>query len=178
MARDPHLFLLPLAFARRFQEAKHRLRHIRVTDEDALHRTGVLRIGRSREREIGGIEVHHVAAGVGHGQTVEGVVGDARDHGIVGRAIGEADDSGGESEQVEQPDHRQQRQQPEDIRLRLRPADGHQRDCHRDDPAGHQQHQNNAAAAPRRLVGREGLGGGIAVGFGGHIERCGPSASR
>ena len=43
------------------------------------------------------------------------------------------------------------------MRLRLRPPDGHQGDRDRDDCAGHQQHQNDAAAAPRRLVGGERL---------------------
>ena len=102
------------------------------------------------------------------------MVGDAAHHGIVGGAVGEADDAGGEGEQVEQADHREQRQQAEDIGLRLGAADGHQRDRHRDDAGGHQQHQHDAAAAPRRLVGGEGLGWRIAVGFGGHRKRHGP----
>ena len=93
-----------------------------------------------------------MAARIGDREPVIGVVGDVAHHRIVGGAVGEADDAGGEREQVEQPDHRQQRQQPQDIGLRLRPADGHQRDRGRDDAAGHQQHQHDAAAAPRRLV--------------------------
>ena len=80
------------------------------------------------------------------------MIGDAAHDRIVGGAIGETDDAGGESEQVEQPDHRQQRKQPEDIRLRLRAPERHERDRRRDDAAGHQQHQHDAAAAPRRLV--------------------------
>ena len=93
-----------------------------------------------------------MAARVGDREAVIGMVGDTAHHRVVGRAIGETDDPGGEREQVEQPDHRQQRQQSEDIGLRLRPADGHQRDRRRDDAAGHQQHQHDAAAAPRRFV--------------------------
>ncbi len=58
-------------------------------------------------------------AGIGHGQAVEGMIGDAAHDGIVGVAVGEADDAGGKGEQVEQPDHRQQGKQPKDIRLRL-----------------------------------------------------------
>ena len=81
------------------------------------------------------------------------MIGDPAHDRIVGGAIGETDDAGGEGEQVEQPDHRQQRKQPKDIGLRLRAAERHQRDRHRDDAAGHQQHQHDAAAAPRRLVG-------------------------
>ncbi len=111
-----------------------------------------------------------MAAGIGHRQPVIGVIGDPAHHRIVGGAIGETDDAGGEGEQVEQPDHRQQRQQPEDIGLRLGPADGHQRDRDRHDRKGHQQHQNDAAVAPRRLVGGEGLRRGIVVGFGDHAS--------
>ena len=64
-----------------------------------------------------------MTAGVGDRQAVIGVIGDAAHDRVVGGAIGEANDSGGEGEQVEQPDHRQQRQQPENIGLRLRAAD-------------------------------------------------------
>ncbi len=96
-----------------------------------------------------------MAAGVGDCEAIIGLIGDPPHDRVVGATIGETNNAGGESEQVEQSDHRQQRQQPEDIRLRLRPPDGHQGDGGRDDPAGHQQHQNDAAAAPRRLLGGE-----------------------
>ncbi len=104
------------------------------------------------------------------------MIGDAAHHRIVDGAIGEADDAGGEREQVEQPDHGKQRQKAEDIGLRLGAADGHQRDRHRDDAGGHQQHQDDAAAPPRRFVRHERLGGEIVVGFGGHLGRRGLSA--
>ena len=151
-AGDADFLLLALAFARRLEQAKHRLRHIGIADEDPLHRAHVLRGRGARQRQIGGVGIDHMTAGVGDREPVIGVVGDAADHRIVGGAVGEADDSGGESEQVEQPDHGQQRQQPEDIGLRLRPADGHQRDRDRDDAAGHQQHQQQCCrrAAPAR----------------------------
>ncbi len=45
LARDPHLLLLPFALARRFQQAKHRFGNVRVTDEDPLDRTHILRTG-------------------------------------------------------------------------------------------------------------------------------------
>ncbi len=93
-----------------------------------------------------------MTAGIGDRQPVIGLIGDATRHRIVGGAVGETDNAGGEGEQVEQPDHRQKRQQRQDIRLRLGTPDGHQGDRHGDDPAGHQQHQNDAAAAPRRLM--------------------------
>jgi len=93
-----------------------------------------------------------MAAGIGDRQPVIGMVGDAAHHGIVGGAVGETDDAGGQREQVEQPDHGQQRQQPQNIGLRLHPAQRHQRHRRRDDAAGHQQHQHDGAPAPRRLV--------------------------
>ena len=162
-AGDADLFLLPLAFARRLEQAKHRLRHIGIADEDPLHRAHVERVRRARERQIGGVGIDHMAARIGDRQSVIGMIGDAAHDRIVGGAVGEANDAGGEGEQVEQPDHRQQRQQPEDIGLGLRTADGHQRDRRRDDPAGHQQHQHDAAAAPRRLVGGHRLSWRIVV---------------
>ncbi len=48
-----------------------------------------------------------MAAGVGDRQPVMGMVGDAAQDRVVGGPIGEPEDAGGESEQVEQPDHRQ-----------------------------------------------------------------------
>ena len=120
VAGDADLLLLPLAFARRFQEPKHRFRNVRVADEDPLDGANVLRAHGTGQRQIGFVEIDHVAARVGDREPVEGAVGDAADHGIVGAAVGEADDAGGEREQAEQPDHRQQRQKPQDIGLRLR----------------------------------------------------------
>jgi len=167
-AGDADFLLLPLALARRLEQAKYRLRHIGIADEHPLHRADVERGRRSRERQVGGVGIDHMAAGIGDREAVIGVVGDQPHHRIVRRAIGEANDSGGEGEQVEQPDHGQERQQTQDIRLRLRPADGHQRDCRRDDAAGHQQHQDDAAAAPRRFVADDRLRRRISVRFGGH----------
>ena len=117
-----------------------------------------------------------MAARIGHRQPVIGMVGDAAHHGVIGGAVGETDNAGGKGEQVEQADHREQRQHAEDIGLGLGAADGHQRDRHRDDAGSDQQHQHDAAAPPRRLMGREGLGGRMAVSFGGHIGRRCPSA--
>ena len=151
-AGDADLFLLPLAFARRLEQAKHRLGDIGIADEDALDRAHVLGGAGPGEREIGGVAVDHVAPRIGDRQPVIGMVGDAAKHGIVGGAVGETDDAGGQREQVEQPDHGQQRQEPQDVGLRLRPAQRHQRYRGRDDAAGHQQHQHDGAAAPRRLV--------------------------
>ena len=151
LAGDAHLFLLAFAFARRLEQAEHRFRHIGIADEDALHGAHVLRAGGAGQRQIGGVEIDHMAAGVGDREPVEGVVGDPRRHRIVG-AAGEADHAGGEREQVEQPDHGEHGQQPEDVGLRLRAADGHQRDRDRDQNGRDQQHQHDAAPAPRRVV--------------------------
>jgi hypothetical protein len=171
-ASDPNLFLLPLALARRLEQPEHRLRDVGIANEDPLHRARVGRGGGPRQRQIGGIGIDHMAAGIRHRQPVIGVIGDPAHHRIVGGAIGETDDAGGKGEQVEQPDHRQQRQQPEDIGLGLGAADGHQRDRHRDDGKGHQQHQNDAAVAPRGLRGGEGLSRRIVVSIGGHASGC------
>ncbi len=112
LACDTDFFLLPLAFARRLEEPEHRFRYIGIADEDPLHRADVVRARRPREREIGGVGIGHMTAGVGDRDAVIGEIGDAADDRIVGRSIGEANDSGGESEQTEQADHRQQREQP------------------------------------------------------------------
>ncbi len=152
-AGDADLFLLPLAFACRLEQPEHRFRYIGIADENPLHRANVVRRRRPREREIGRVGIGHVTAGVGDREAVIGEIGDAADHRIVGRAIGEANDPGREGEQIEQADHRQQREQPENVGLRLRAADRRERDRDGDDRAGHQQHQHDAAAPPRRLVG-------------------------
>ena len=175
-ARDPDFLLLPLAFARGLEQAEHRFRHIGIADEDALDRPHVLRGRGPRQREIGGVGIDDMAPRIGHRQPVMGMIGDAAHHGVVGGAVGKADDAGGKGEQVEQADHGEQRQHAENIGLGLGAADGHQRHRDRDDAGGHQQHQHDATAAPRRLVGREGLGGRMAVGFGGHMKRRCPSA--
>ena len=155
-AGDADLLLLAFSFARGLEQAEHRLRHIGVADEDPLHRTGILRRRSPCQRQIGGVAVDHMAAGIGDRQAIEGVIGDRAHDRIVRNAVGEADDAGGKGEQVEQPDHRQQRQQAQDIRLRLRPAERHERHRRGDDGARDQQHQHDAAAAPRRLMRRNG----------------------
>ena len=152
MAGDAHLFLLPLAFPRRLEQTEYRLRDIRIADEHPLNRPRLKRTRRSRERKIGRVGIHNVSLGIGDREAVIGMVGDAAPNRIVGRAIGEADDAGGESEQAEQPDHRQQREQPKDIGLRLRAPERHQRYSRRDDAGRHQQHEYDAPAAPGRLV--------------------------
>jgi hypothetical protein len=153
---DADFFLLALAFARRLEQAKYRLRHIGIADEDPLHRARLQRGRSPRERQIGRVGIDHVTAGVGDRQPVMGMIGDAARDRIVGGTIGKANNSGGEGEQVDQPDHGQKRKQPEDIRLRLGMTDAHEGDRGGDDSAGHQQQQNNAAAAPRRFMGGHG----------------------
>ena len=111
-AGDADLFLLPLAFARGLQQAEHRLRHVGIADEDALDRPHVLRARRAGQREIGRVGIDHMAARDRSPRARQGVVGDAADHGIVGVAVGEADDAGGKGEQVEQPDHGEHASRP------------------------------------------------------------------
>ncbi len=120
VAGDADFLLLALAFARGLEQAKHRLRHIGIADEDPLHGAGLQRGRSPRERKIGGVGIDYMAARVGDRQPVIGMIGDAARHRVVGGTIGEANNSGRESEQVEQPDHGQKRKQPKDIGLRLR----------------------------------------------------------
>ena len=157
MAGDAHLFLLPLTFARRLEQAEHRFGDIGIADEDALDRPHVLRAGGAGQRQIGRIGIDHMAARIGDREAVEGVIGDAPHHGIVEIAVDEADDAGGEGEQVEQADHRQHGEDAENIGLRLRAPERHQPDGDRDQAGGDQQHQRNAARARRRLMRRNGL---------------------
>ncbi|MEY9683405.1 hypothetical protein ABIF13_004179 [Bradyrhizobium elkanii] len=178
VAGDADLLLLPLALAGSLQKAEHGLGDVGVADEDPLDRTDLLRPGRAGQREIGGVGIDHVAAGVGDDEPFLGLVGDPRHHRIIGGTVGEADDAGGKGEQVEQPDGGEQRQHAEDIGLRLGAADGHQPDRHRDDAGGDQDHQQDAAVPPRWPVGHERLGHGRIVAIGGHLERHGSSASR
>ena len=152
LAGDADLFLLALAFSRRLEQAEHRLRDIRITDEHPLDRTHFQRARSSRDRQVGGVEIDDVAARVGDREAIKSMIGDPAHHRIVGRAIGKTNHAGGKGEQIEQADHRQQRQQPHNIRLRLRPAERHERNGRRDDAAGDQQHQQDTAATPRRHV--------------------------
>ena len=169
-AGETDLFLLALAFARRLEQPEHRFRHVGIADENPLHRANVLRARGPRERQIGRIGISDMAAGIGDGDPVIGEIGDAADDGIVDRTVGKANDTGRKSKQIEQADHRKQRQQAENIRLRLRPADRGQRDRDRHDGACHQQHQQDAAAPPYRLVGGGFGRGAIMVRFGGHFK--------
>ena len=171
---DAHLFLLPLALARRFQQPEHRLRYIRVADEDTLDRPHVLRAGRAGECEIGAVEIHHMPARIRHRQPVEGVIGDVAHHGIVGLAVGKADDAGGKGEQVEQPDHGEHGKKAKDIGLRLVAPDGHQPDRDRHQPPRDQQHQHDRAAPPQRLMHSHRLGRRIEVDMGVHGGESGP----
>jgi len=109
-----------------------------------------------------------VAARIGDGEAIEPVIRDPAHDRIIEAAVGEADDPGGESEQVEQADHRQHGKDAEDIGLCLRAPERHQPDGDGDEAGSHQQHQRNAARARRRLVRRNGLAGEVVVGLGGH----------
>ena len=97
-------------------------------------------------------------ARIGHRQAVIGMIGDPAHHGIIRRAVGEADDAGGKGEQAEQPDHGEDGEHAEDIGLGMGPAERHQRHGDADKAGRHQQHQNDTAAAPRRLVDGDRVG--------------------
>ena len=117
-----------------------------------------------------------MAARIGDREPVIGVVGDAAHDGIVGGAVGEADDAGGKGEQVEQPDHGEQRQHAEDIGLGLGAAEVISATAIATMPAAT---SSTSTMLPLRRAGSwaaKRLGGRMAVGFGGHIRRRGPSA--
>ena len=137
-AGKANLFLKPLALARGLEQAEHGFRHVGIADEDPLHRPHVLRTGRAGERKIGRVGIDDIAALIGDRQTVEGMIGDPAHHRIIHGPVGEPDDPGRKGEQVEQPNHREQRQQAHNIRLCLGPADGGQRHRHGDDAGGDQ----------------------------------------
>jgi len=109
-----------------------------------------------------------MAARIGDREPVEGVIGDPRHHRIVGGTIDEANDPGGKRKQIEQPEHREQREQAKNIGLRLRTPDRHQRDRDRDQPARDQKHEQDAARAPRRLVCGHKVPGQVMVALEGH----------
>ena len=87
MPGDADLLLLPLSFPRGFQQAEHRLRDVGIADKHALHRPHVLRAGRPRDREIGGVGIDHVAVRIGDREPVMGMVGDAAHDGVIGGAV-------------------------------------------------------------------------------------------
>src|SRR6476646_330324 len=122
LAGNADFFLLPLAFARRLEQTEHRLGNIRVANEYPLDRARLERARSPREREIGRIGIDHMSPRIRDREAVKSMIGDAAPDRIVGGAIGKPDDTGGEGEQVEQTNHREQRKQPEDIWLSLRPA--------------------------------------------------------
>ena len=121
-------------------------------------------------------------AGIGDHEAVERVIGDRAHQRIVGGAVGEAEDAGREREQREHPDHRQHGQQRQDIRLGVGAPERHERHGGRDDRARDQQHQQDAAAPPRRLL-RSTCGESMS-GSGGHgirrdlSQRCAESRVR
>ena len=76
-AGNPDFFLLPLAFARRLEQAEHRFRTSGLPMKTrSTGRTSCAR-RRPRDREIGRVGIGHMAAGVGDGEAVIGEIGDA-----------------------------------------------------------------------------------------------------
>ena len=167
---DADLFLLALALAGRLEQPEHCLGDVGIADEHPLDRAGILHIRRPRQRQIGRIGIGDLTADIGHRDAVEGVVGHRAHHRIVRRAVGEPHDAGGKGEQREQPDHRQKRQEAENIGLRLGAAERHEGHGGSDDRRRDHQHQHDAAAAPLGLRGRRDLA--VVVGFDGHRTVC------
>ena len=93
-----------------------------------------------------------MTARIGHRQPVERMIGDRTRDRVFREAIGEPHDPGGKGEQREQPDHGQQSQQHQDVRLGLGAAQGHKGYGRGNDRTRHQQHKKDASASPRRLM--------------------------
>src|SRR6202000_2089162 len=74
IAGNADFLLLTLALARSFQQPEHGFRYIGIADEDPLHRTHVLRGRSSRQRQISRIGIDHMAARIGDGEPVVGMV--------------------------------------------------------------------------------------------------------
>src|SRR5580700_1428318 len=70
---------------------------------------------RNTASETSGLPMKTRSTGRTSREPVESVIGDAAHHGIIGLAIGKADDAGGKGEQAEQADHRQHGEQPKDV---------------------------------------------------------------
>jgi hypothetical protein len=148
---------LALALARSLEQTKHRFGHIGVTDKDTLHRPHVVGTGCAGQREIGRVRINNVAARIRHCQTIESMIGNRPRHRVFRKPVGETNDTRGEGEQCEKPDHGQQGQQRQNIRLRLAAPEGHEGNRRRDDRTRHQKHKQDTPAPPRRLMdGGEG----------------------
>ena len=157
---DAHLFLLPLALPRGFQQAEDHLGNLGIADEHPLDRPCLLQPLRAGQREVGGVAIDDAAALIDGDDAFGRAVADAARHGIVGAAVGKADHAGGERKRCEQADHGQKRQQTEDVGLRLRPAEPHEADRRGHHRGSDRQHQRHAPAPPSpatRLCKRTGL---------------------
>ena len=160
LARDADFFLLALAFARRFQQAEHRLRHIGIADEDALDRANILR--RSPRRSAPDRRHWNRRHGRGRrsprGRHRRWSAMRLIDR-IVGRAVGKAHDAGGKGEQRKQADHRQHGQQ----RRGYRAARGRARASSARPPTA----TSAAATSSTRMMLPRRAGSWTAVGSGG-----------
>jgi hypothetical protein len=97
--------------------------------------------------KIGGIGIDHAAVGIGDDDAVEGAV----DHGFDQRADGarrwQPQDAAGEREQGEYAHGGKHREKRQDVGLGIAAAEDDNGGCGRDQHAGDQQHQHDAAAA-------------------------------
>ena len=155
-AGDAHLFLEALAFARRLEQPVDRFRGVGVADEGALHRPHIVGVGRIDEIEIGRIGIDDVAVVIGDDSAFGGAVDDRLDQRIGRRRAGEAQQPAGKGEQRKHPDGGECRQEGENIRLGVIGADESDGRRRTDQERGHQQNENDtaAAAAARAAVDR------------------------
>ena len=97
--------------------------------------------------QVGGVGVEHAAGGIGDDDAVIGVVDDPLEHRAAGFTGRDAQHAGGEREQGEHPDHRENREEDRHIGPGGVAADHHQPRSGGNQQNRHQQDQRDAAAA-------------------------------
>ncbi len=173
-AGDADLFLLALALARRLEQAEHRFRDVGIADEDALDRARILRGRGAGQRQIGGVGIDDVAPR--RSVTARPSKAWSAMRPITGSSVvrsAKRTMPAAKANRLNRPTMASSASSAEDIGLGLGAAEASStRPRTATMRGGHQQHQHDAAAAPRRLVRpRSGpLGGRMAVGLGGHIQ--------
>ena len=167
-AGDADLLLGAAALAGGLEQPVNGLGYVGIADKDPLDRPHVVGVAGIDQVEIGGVGIDHPAARVGHQQAVGRLVDHRLQHRVGAVLAGDAEHAGGERKQAKDAGHRQQRQQRQNIRAGIAPAD--QQKAHRraDQRHRHQQHHADAAAAS---AGMAAINRGRPVGFA-HVLAC------
>ena len=144
---DPHLLLKAAAFLRRLAQAIDRFGDFGVADEHALDRAHFVLADRVGKQPVGGVGEQHPPGGIGDDDAVIGVVDDPLEHRAAGFAGRHPQHAGGEREQGEHPDHRENREEDRHVGPGGMAADQHQTGSGGNQENRHQQDQRDAAAA-------------------------------